>query len=256
MIVILCFVFLSRSISVAIAAATFLPVVLLRRRNWISSVLPAGFGLLVGVIALGSRIREAVIDAQGGFLAFITVALNSWRNIPDILVLANYKAFLLPTHPADLRSKITIFAFELDPALSWIQNTYSTFAAAALTVGLIAVLCLFVSGVIIGIRCTSKRAALLLLYIYDWFLSPKYDAAGWIALGVLPLVWRMTREEIRISRSSSRRHADFCNSQPGRTRLTHYEEALERIFGSDSHPITWACVLARSCGPEWIQCHA
>lgn len=201
MIVMLCFVLLSRSISVAIAAAAFLPVVFLRRRNWISSALSAGIGLIVAILVLGSRIREAAIDAQGGILAFMTVALNSWRNIPDILILANYKAFLLPTHPADLRSKITEFAFDLDPALSWIQNTYSMFAASASTVGLIAVSCVFAFGLIIGFRFTSRAAALrfswFLLYIYDWFLSPKFDAAGWIALGALPLVWRMAREEIQ-----------------------------------------------------------
>lgn len=193
--VMLCFVSLSRSISVTIAAAAFLPALFLLRRNWVSSALSAGIGLFVGIVTLGGRIRDALIDAQGGFLAFVTVALNSWRNIPDYLILANYPAFLWPTHPADLRTKITTYAFELDPGLSWIQNTYSMFAASASTVGLVAVVLIFLTGAATGLRFTSRSAALrlswMLLYVYDWFLSPKFDAAGWIALGVLPLAWRI-----------------------------------------------------------------
>lgn len=199
LIVVLCFVFLSRSISVTIAAATFLPILLFHRRNPIFATFSAGTALFAGSVALGGRIREALIDAQGELLAFLTVALNSWRNIPDILILANYPAFLLPTDPAALRTKITAYAVELDPALAWIENTYSLFAASASTMGLIAVALVFVSGLVVGLRWTSKSAALRLswmsLYLYDWFLSPKFDAAGWIALGALPLAWRMAGEK-------------------------------------------------------------
>jgi len=197
-IVILCLIVLSRSISVTIAAAIFLPVLFLSRKNSVSSALFAGIGLFAGVIPLESRIRGALTDAQGGMLAFVTVALNSWRNIPDYLILSNSSAFLWPTHPVDLRTKITSYAFELDPALSWIQNTYSIFAASASTVGLVGVVLVFLAGVAAGLRCTSRSAALrlswMLLYVYDWFLSPKFDAAGWIALGLLPLAWQMAGE--------------------------------------------------------------
>lgn len=188
----ICMIAMTRSISVLIIAVCFAPLLGLRlRRAMIAAVGVLG-GATAAVIVLGERIRQALQDS-GSALDLISVGLNSWRNIPDFLMILNYRDFLLPGNPADIRTKISALAASWSPAFAWIQNTYSTFSAGTSTLGLLATTFLFVVGIAMGVRSLSSgplRLTWLMLYVAGWFILPKFEAAGWVALGLLILLHR------------------------------------------------------------------
>jgi hypothetical protein len=177
--------FLTRSLSVAIVLVCFLPVFTVRLRVLVISGI--GGALLAGTLFRG-RIRDAISEG-GTFGYFITRAVGSWRNVPDVLIFANARDYLLPGNPTELRDKLNMFATMWIPGLAWLDNTYSTFSASASTIGLIATALIFGAGLLIGFRRISSasavRATWLLLYIADWFVLPKYEPSGWIGLGLL-----------------------------------------------------------------------
>jgi hypothetical protein len=187
----LAFLILTRSISMLTIVACFLPALLGRRRSLLLPTLALGSGIVVAVFALGDRIEQAIGDASGSIADLMTVSVGSWRNIPDLLIVSNYRAFLMPGNPAEVRAKINMFAVLMNPGLAWIQNTYSTFAAGAATAGLLVVGLLFIGGLVAGLKLLSKstpmRLTWVMLYFCGWLLTPKYEAAGWIVLGLLPL---------------------------------------------------------------------
>ena len=181
---------LTRSLSVAIAAACFIPAFRLRL-----SYLLLPMCVVLGVMALifGDRIQHAATMAENSPLVFMTVAFGSWRNVPDILMLANYKDYLVPHNPVLLREHLGALASAWDPSFSWLENTYSTFSASASTLGLIVTTLLFVSGGVVGMRtlprATGVRSTWAALYISAWFVFPKFEACGWVSLGVLMFVY-------------------------------------------------------------------
>ena len=182
----------TRSLSVLISALVFMPALVLKRRTvWIAAT-ACVTGPFAAMLLFGERIRQAQEAGSGSLIDLITVGSDSWRNIPDLLIGLNAGSFLLPGDPTDIRSKINAFAVALDPGLGWIENTYSTFASGATTLGLLAVGGLLLAGLAMGLkRCRASAPLALswvLLYVTNWFLTPKYEAAGWVVLGMLPLV--------------------------------------------------------------------
>jgi hypothetical protein len=179
----------SGSLSVLLAAISIFPALVLRRKRILIPMIAVSLGVFAAAGIFAERLREAFAGAKGSVLALMTVAVGSWRNVPDIVILQNPPDFLLPGNPADIRVKISVHAAELSPGFAWVQSTYSTFAAGATTVGLLAVGFIFARGFIIGKRSRSSLYSLwiawCLLYAYNWFFAPKFEAAGWVALGLL-----------------------------------------------------------------------
>jgi len=190
--IVLLILVLTRSISVLVITICFLPMLLAGRRSFLLPVLAAGSGLIVAVLVFGDRIREAIQNASGSIADLVTVAMGSWRNIPDLIIFLNFRDFLLPGDPADIRSKINDLAVSMSPIFAWLQNTYSTFAAGASTLGLLVTGVLFVGGMVAGLKLLSGSAKIrlswVLLFVANWFLTPKYEATGWVVLGLLPLL--------------------------------------------------------------------
>lgn len=189
---------MTRSISVLIVAICFAPFLGLRLRRPLLAILGLAAGALVAVQVFGERISEAVEEKSSTVLDIISIGLGSWRNIPDLAIVLNFRDFLLPGPAGEVRDKINFFAAGLSPVFAWIENTYSTFSAGASTLGLIAVILLFVAGIAIGVRNLPSGAVRLtwvMLYVANWFVTPKYDAAGWVALGLLLLMYRPALEK-------------------------------------------------------------
>jgi len=193
LLVIVSMVVLTRSISVLIIGICFAPLLGLKLKKPFLIIAGLSVGALVVIQVFGERIREALQDASGSAFDVISVGVGSWRNVPDLVIMLNFQDFLLPTHPGEVRDKIATLVAGWNLSFSWIENTYSTFAAGAVTLGLVVVSLLFVAGMAIGVRSLpsgSVRFSWIMLYVADWFVTPKYDAAGWVALGVLLLLYR------------------------------------------------------------------
>jgi hypothetical protein len=179
----------SGSLSVLLAAIAIFPALVLRRKRILVPIIAVSLGVLAAAGIFAERLRETLAGANGSVLALMTVAAGSWRNVPDIVILQSPSDYLLPGNPVDIRVKISAHAAELSPAFAWVQNTYSTFAAGATTVGLLAVGLVAAGGFLFGKRSRSSLHSLwitwCLLYGYNWFFAPKFEAAGWVALGLL-----------------------------------------------------------------------
>jgi hypothetical protein len=197
--VMLATVALTRSFSVLIIAVCFAPMLFMQRRNILLAVSGLLTGVLVGVSVLGDRISDAFNTSGGSATDLITESVGSWRNIPDVLILSNIGDFLFFGNPSEVRIKITTLAVQMSPVLAWVQNTFSIFSAAGVTIGAVATAVLFVAGIIVGMRgLSSSRPAQiswLLLYLAAWFFMAKWDPSVWIALGLLPLAHRLPRRE-------------------------------------------------------------
>lgn len=188
---------LTRSFSVLIIVCCFLPAIVLRRSSLMVKVGALLGGAVVGMVVLGDRINEAVASSSGSMTDLITQSVGSWRNIPDILVLSNVSDFLLPGNPAEVRIKITNYAIQISPALSWVQNTFSTFSAGAVTAGVLATGVFFIAGILWGLKrlpqSTAIRWTWLMLYATGWFFVAKWDPSVWIALGMMVDVCQCNR---------------------------------------------------------------
>lgn len=186
---VLAFIAVSGSLSVLLVAISILPALVLKQKRVLVPMIAAGLGVLAGAGLLATRLRAALAGANGSVLALMTVAVGSWRNVPDIVILQNPADFLLPGNPADIRIKISTHAAQLSPEFAWVQYTYSTFAGGATTVGLLAVGFILVGGFLLGKKRRSSLFTLwvtwCLLYAYNWFFAPKFEAAGWVAMGLL-----------------------------------------------------------------------
>ena len=190
-------VVMTLSLSVLVVVGAFTPMLFLRHRRMGLQLMGLATGIGIAAAAFADRVRDA-LNAGGSFQDMITISVASWRNIPDILVILNYSSYLWPGNPADVRAKLTGFAVVMNPGLSWLQFTYSTFSACVTTVGLVATAILFLAGLRLGLRhlprSAGTRATWLLLYGVNWFLAPKYDVCGWIVLGLLPLAGRLAAD--------------------------------------------------------------
>ncbi len=192
---------LTRSFSVVIIVLCFAPALFMRRRHVALTISGLLAGVAVGVSFLGDRISEAFATSGGSMTDLITESVGSWRNIPDILILSNFRDFLLPGNPAEVRIKITACAVQLSPALTWVQNTFSIFSAGGVTVGVLATAAAFLGGIAIGLRGSflsrPMRTSWLLLYLAAWFILAKWDPSGWVALGLLALMHKLNEPEVR-----------------------------------------------------------
>ena len=189
-IVSLIFLAVTRSILVMVVVLCFLPVFIKNLRYLmllIASVF-AAFALFM------ERIGQSIIRSDN-FAKTFTSSFSSWRSIPDVSIFANWSSFLLPTYPSEVREKITtsiISTFGIEEF--WIKNTYSTFAASVVSFGLVATLAMFFVGLKGGSLCFSRPARIVgvwfMLYIAIWITTPKFEASGWIAFGVIVYVLR------------------------------------------------------------------
>lgn len=187
LVVTLCAVAMTQSISVLLVGLCFAPSLGLRLTKAGASVTLSGMALSA-ITVFGDRMRQALANAAGSFVALITIGLASWRSVPDLLIIFNYREFLLPGNPAEVRTRISTLASGLDPSLSWIENTYSTFSAGTSSLGLLVTACVFIAGLALGLRKLSPgplRLTWVLLYLANWFITPKFEAAGWVTLGLL-----------------------------------------------------------------------
>jgi len=186
---------LTRSFTVTIVAACFVPVLFLRRKHLTMTVSAVMAGAVVGVTFMGERISVAFQTSGGSLTELITGSVSSWRNIPDVLILTNYRDCLFPGNPSEVRLKINTLAVLMSPALVWIQNTFSSFSAGAVTIGLLATSGLLLAGLATGLKklpCSpSMRASWLMTYLAAWFFIAKWDPAAWIAVGLLPLIYNL-----------------------------------------------------------------
>ncbi|MFY9938221.1 MAG: hypothetical protein WAK33_15190 [Silvibacterium sp.] len=223
--VIFAFLVLTRSLSVLITVVCFAPV------------LGAGlrYALPVGMLSLGAaaavfvgRLRGALSDASGSVLYLLTLAVGSWRSVPDILILTNFKEYLLPGRPSQLRDHLNTLAMAWLPGFEWLDNTYSTFSACASTLGLLVTAGIFAIGAVLGWKHTRSIAGMrftwLLLYIASWFFFPKYEACGWISLAMLVAVPNAQVETIPAKSRSFLARFFYAACQPAR-------DARLRIFG-------------------------
>jgi hypothetical protein len=193
----------SGSISVLLAAGSIFPAVMLRRKRILVPMIAVTFGVLAAGGIFAVRLRETLSAANGSILAMLTVASGSWRNVPDIAILQSPSDFLFPGNPADLRTKISEHAANFSPIFASIQNTYSTFAAGATTVGLFSLGFIFVAVLLLARKNRSTLASIwiswCLLYVYNWFFAPKFEAAGWVAMGLLG--WLSCQQRLQLDRS-------------------------------------------------------
>jgi len=150
---------------------------------------------LVGVSVLGDRIGEAFDTSGGSMTDLVTASIGSWRNIPDILILSNIPDFLFLGNPSEVRIKITTCALQLSPVLGWIQNTFTTFSAGGVTVGVLLTAALFVAGIALGLKglCSDRprRITWIMLYLAAWIILAKWDPSVWVALGLLPAMHKL-----------------------------------------------------------------
>lgn len=190
---------LTRSFSVLIIAACFAPVLFIRRKHLLLTISAMLAGAVVGVAVLGDRISEAFQTSGGSMTDLITESVGSWRNIPDMLILTNYRDCLFPGNPSEVRMKINTLAVLMSPALTWIQNTFSAFSAGGVTIGLLATVSLMIGGIAVGLRSLSSspstRISWFMIYLAAWFFIAKWDPSAWVALGLLPLMHRLNRQE-------------------------------------------------------------
>ncbi len=176
---------ITRSASVAVVLLCFVPVIGWRLKYLVGAS-SAGIGAVAFVF--WTRVQEGLSGADGSLAYLITSGVQSWRNVPDILILLNPREYLLPGFSADTREKINDLASAWDPQYAWLENTYSTFSASASTVGVVATACLLAGGLFLGLRRlsgTRLQITWTMLYIAAWFILPKYEASGWIALALL-----------------------------------------------------------------------
>jgi chromate transport protein ChrA len=155
--------------------------------------------VLVAVSVLGDRIQAAIGDADGSMTDLITSSLGSWRNIPDIAIVSNYSAFLVPGNPAEIRVKINTSVALMSPVFAWLENTYSIFAAGGVTAGLLVTVIAFIAGMALGMKglasSSPARISWLMMYLASWFILSKYDPSGWVVLGLLLLAPKLRRPE-------------------------------------------------------------
>jgi hypothetical protein len=188
----------TRSISVLIVVACFVPALFIRRKHILPTLSALLAGAVVAISFLGERVGEAFAKS-GSLTDLITESVGSWRNVPDILILSNLRDFLLPGNPVEVRIKITLCAVEMNPALAWVQNTFSTFSAGGVTVGVLATACAFAAGIAAGLRTLSSslplRISWLMIYLAAWLILAKWNPCAWIAVGLLPLLHRLNERE-------------------------------------------------------------
>jgi hypothetical protein len=190
---------LTRSLSVLIIAASFTPVLFIQRKHIALTMSAILTGAVVGIAVFGDRISDAIQTSGGSVTELITASVSSWRNIPDLLILSNYRDCLFPGNPSEVRMKINTLAVLMSPALAWIQNTFSAFSAGGVTIGLLATVSIMIGGIAIGLRyfhCSpSMRGSWLMIYFAAWFFIAKWDPCAWVALGILPMVHRLNQRE-------------------------------------------------------------
>jgi hypothetical protein len=195
---------LTRSLTVVIIAFCFLLAFGARLRYLITW---GAVGVLVAVPLFWDRIQDALLGG-GEFTYLITTGVGSWRNVPDILILTNLRQYLLPPNPVQTRETINSLAIMWSPLFAWIENTYSAFSACATTIGVVATAILFGAGIVAGFRKVSPsshlRLAWVMLYLADWFILPKYEACGWVALGMLTAATSLHGQ--RVPETSASRH--------------------------------------------------
>ena len=103
----------TESLTVVIVVLCFLPTFRTSLKGLIGWT--AGGSLLSAAI-FADRIRDALLG-YGGFTYIITTAFGSWRNVPDIVILSNPQAFLLPQNPEGVRDKISSLCRVMGPTL-------------------------------------------------------------------------------------------------------------------------------------------
>jgi hypothetical protein len=200
---------LTRSITVLIVAACFLSALFTVKRRHLKIATIAALAVLGSVwVALGDRIQDAVASSGGSLTEFMTTGLNSWRNVPDIVILTSPLDFMAPGRPGEVRLRIHDHAVLVSPLLGWIQNTFTSFSASSAALGLVVTGCLILGGLFLGMRKLSSAPAMtkvawFMAYVSAWFIMAKWDPTMWVVLGMLPLAHRLAAEKSSLSKPNS-----------------------------------------------------
>jgi hypothetical protein len=196
--IIACTLVVTRSFSVLIVAICFAPVLFIRPKRLLLPIVISVAGGIIGSAVLGSRISDAFATSGGSIGDLITAGVDSWRNVPDILILSNIKDFLLPGNPAEVRIKLHTFAVLMSPLMAWIENTFSVFSAGGVSAGVLATGSAMLAGLVAGSRRLAAsfptQTSWLLLYATAWFFMAKWDPSAWVVLGLLPLMHRINKQ--------------------------------------------------------------
>jgi hypothetical protein len=210
MLAILLTVAVTRSISVLIVVVCFVPVLFMRRKHISVTVSALFAGAVVVMSFLGDRIGEAFGKSES-MTNLITESVGSWRNVPDILILTNLRDFLFIGNPVEVRAKMTACAVQMSPALAWVQNTFSTFSAGGVTIGVLGIACISVAGAAASMKKLRSslpiRISWLMIYLAAWFILAKWDPSAWIAVGLLPMAHGLNERRLRVSAPVSRKMA-------------------------------------------------
>jgi hypothetical protein len=102
------------------------------------------------------------------------------------------------------------------PVMAWIQNTFSTFSAAGVTVGLVGTVTIAVvllARGLSGLSTASMRLSWLLLFVAAWFFMAKWDPSAWVALGLLPLAQTLARGRMHPGAAGLKREARHAGMQ-------------------------------------------
>jgi len=114
----------------------------------------------------------------------LTISLNSWRAVPDYIILKNPNYFLVPTDPNKLRQLIQELAEKV--GFGWLDATYSLFSSIIVVFGIVITIVIFVLCFILVFwkKSTNTYRQDLLFTIYVIFLLlfvvPKGAVALWL----------------------------------------------------------------------------
>jgi hypothetical protein len=188
---------LTRSISALIVVVCFVPALIrVRRKQVVFAALLLFVFAGTAYLVFGDRFNDAVETSGGDVAEFVTTSLGSWRNTPDLLILANPRDFLLPGNPGEVRLRLHDSAVLLSPLLGWIQNTFTLFSAGGISVGLPITAGLMLGALVAGLRRLSSalnlRVCWLAMSATAWFVTAKWDPTAWIVLGLLPFIVQLS----------------------------------------------------------------
>lgn len=120
------------------------------------------------------------------FLVGASIALGSWRNIPDAIILSNINQFLLPNSPFHIREKKSLLGSQF--GFSWLSTTFNLFSAAVVVFGVLVILIILAINLFLifqklMIVKLNRVPIIIYLLIVSFFFLPKGAVFSWYILG-------------------------------------------------------------------------
>lgn len=170
--VIICFIFITLSKSITVAAACCV-LILSQLKHSRLILLP----LMISGIVFFFHDRIVSIDDMSFAYLASGAALSSWRNIPDLAIIYNFSELILPNFDVPMRTRISDLVSITLPGFEWLRSTYSIFAAGAYSIGILATVCIYVTATINwrNLKLSIIRLSAILHYsvLFCIFFIPK-----------------------------------------------------------------------------------